>query len=199
MNDGQAWTRARETFAADLLPTEKLLWAGQPDVDVIFHPSDAYLIPFSLLFLGFALFWEWGVLHTSGSPPGDWFFKLWGIPFTVIGLYLAIGRFVANRWIKRRTFFALTDRRVLVKARLLRDRFLSADIRQVPFVKMTSRRDGGGTIDFGLPTLRFWTNTGSLEMWSVPIFSGVPVFFDIHDVDGVHKLVMQQRDAPQPR
>jgi hypothetical protein len=41
---------------------------------------------------------------------------------------------------------------------------------------MASRRDGVGTIDFGLPTLRFWTNTGSLEMWSLPVFSGVPVF-----------------------
>jgi hypothetical protein len=29
-----------------------------------------------------------------------------GVPFTVVGLYLAIGRFVVNRWIKRRTRFA---------------------------------------------------------------------------------------------
>jgi hypothetical protein len=80
MNDAQAWAHTRESFAADLLPNEKLLWAGQPDVGVTFHPSDAYRIPFSLLLLGFALFWEWGVLHTSGGPSGDWFFKLWGHP-----------------------------------------------------------------------------------------------------------------------
>jgi hypothetical protein len=58
-------------------------WRGRPDPKVTFHGSDAYLIPFSVLWAGFAFFWEWGVVHDDQS---DWFLALWGIPFVLIGV-----------------------------------------------------------------------------------------------------------------
>src|SRR4051812_14861337 len=71
-------------FTPDLLRDERILWTGQPDPSRIFAPSDLFMVPFSLLWGGFALFWEAGVLGLAGfgsGRPAPTFFALWGIPF----------------------------------------------------------------------------------------------------------------------
>jgi hypothetical protein len=63
----------------ELLAGESLLWAGQPQKKVIFHSRDWFAIPFSFMWGGFAIFWEWGVtggLGSSGRHSPD-FFMLW--------------------------------------------------------------------------------------------------------------------------
>jgi hypothetical protein len=45
----------------ELLSGESIVWAGQPNTRVIFHKQDLYMVPFSLLWGGFAIFWEAGV------------------------------------------------------------------------------------------------------------------------------------------
>ena len=42
----------------ELTSGESILWAGQPNTRVIFHKEDLFLIPFSLMWGGFAIFWE---------------------------------------------------------------------------------------------------------------------------------------------
>lgn len=67
------------------------VWSGQPDADVIFHKEDAYLIPFSLLWGGFTIFWEAaasGFVWSSNGATEPSFFSLWGIPFVLVGQYL---------------------------------------------------------------------------------------------------------------
>lgn len=91
-------------------PGERLLWSGRPDPEVRFAPADAFLVPFSVMWGGFAVFWEVGVL-TSGAGP---FFVLWGIPFVLMGLYFMVGRFVYKKRRKLRTAYALTNSRAIV-------------------------------------------------------------------------------------
>ena len=46
----------------NLLPGEQILWSGGPADGVLFFPRDALLIPFSVFWLGFAIFWESSVV-----------------------------------------------------------------------------------------------------------------------------------------
>jgi hypothetical protein len=62
------------------------------------------------MWAGFALFWESAVL-SSGGPV---FFKLWGIPFVAIGLYIVFGRFLLKSQRKLRTAYGITKQRALV-------------------------------------------------------------------------------------
>ena len=102
----------------ELTSGESVLWAGQPNPRIIFHKDDLYLIPFSLLWGGFAIFWEAGVSGYWGSGPNSgkqWVFgMLWGIPFVLVGQYMIWGRFLYAAWKKKRTHYAVTERRVVV-------------------------------------------------------------------------------------
>jgi len=82
-------TPAQRVLARELGKGEELLWTGQPKSGVYLEARDAIMVPFSLLWCGFAIFWEGSVL-VQNAPL---IFKLWGIPFVCIGLYMVVGRF----------------------------------------------------------------------------------------------------------
>ena len=48
----------RQVFQGRLAADEDVLWYGQPKTSVLFDANDIFLVPFSLLWGGFALFWE---------------------------------------------------------------------------------------------------------------------------------------------
>lgn len=89
---------------------EQLLWYGTPDPRVWFTSADVFMVPFSILWCAFAIFWESGVT-SSGAPV---VFKLWGIPFVAAGLYIVFGRFLYKRYRKSRTAYAVTTRRAMI-------------------------------------------------------------------------------------
>jgi hypothetical protein len=102
---------AAAQFEASLRPGEQLIWCGRPDPSVIFVPADIIAVPFTLVWLGIALAWEAGT-QAIAAPPA---FRLLGVPFVLIGVYLVAGRFV-TRWVRRRrTIYGVTSDRILVQ------------------------------------------------------------------------------------
>src|SRR5207244_7249306 len=86
---------------------ERLLWSGQPRGGIRLRGQDALLIPLSLLWGGFAIFWEFMALTAATKAPGPVavVFPVFGLPFVVIGLYLIFGRFIVDAKVRARTSY----------------------------------------------------------------------------------------------
>ena len=150
---------------------EKLLWSGTPKNGLMLRPTDTLAIPFSLMWGGFAIFWESGVV-TSGAPV---FMRLWGIPFVLIGIYMIVGRFFYDAWRRGNTTYGLTTSRAIIATAGPFPALKSLDLRTVTDVNLTERPDGTGTIAFGkekTPVFRAWNPwTGAP---AVPSFEMIP-------------------------
>lgn len=124
---------------------EKLLWSGAPRGGIRFRLADTFLIPFSLLWGGFAIFWEY--LAVTTAPANTPFpFSLFGLPFVLIGLYIIFGRFFVDAWQRSRTLYLLTDQRALIVSGLFVRDVKSLPLRSLQDFTLTERADGSGTI-----------------------------------------------------
>jgi hypothetical protein len=160
-----------------LRQSEQLRWVGKPDPRVLFTPADAFLVPFSLMWGGFAVFWEIQVI--TGDSPG--FFALWGIPFVLIGLYFIAGRFIYKRFRKRSTVYGLTDSRAIVSSS--HRAYDEIPLNGTPLSIRRSRSGRHVSVAFGPSRRNSYQNTG-LDFFSMGQDQGV-AFFDVDEPDAL--------------
>ena len=133
-------------------PGERLLWSGQPKQGLRLQASDALMIPFSLMWGGFAIFWEASVLgliplsnHGTHPPhPAPIFMAIFGIPFVLIGLYMIIGRFFFDAMSRKKTWYGVTDRRLIVLKSIFSSSVNSFDYANLPNLNLVERGDHSG-------------------------------------------------------
>src|SRR4051812_6815317 len=146
LNETKAWSVAKMStiesspIALELGNGEKLLWSGRPKQGIVLRPSDAFLIPFSLFWGGFALFWETMVV-TGGAP---FFFMIWGLPFLAIGAYMTVGRFFVDAYIRTKTYYGLTNQRAIIISGLINGQIKSVNVRTTSEIALDQRSDGSG-------------------------------------------------------
>lgn len=174
------------------MPGESICWAGMPNSQVIFHSDDWVAIPFSLIWTSFFVFCEGSALGKWGkNKQADIFLSLWGIPFLVLGNYMVWGRFLSDAWLKRRTFYAVTNRRVLIVQNAWRRETSTTFLEHIPSIEQEGTVRG--TLWLG-PKYPVLAGRGSpkrdMSRFSI---GDVPVFADIDDVDSVHRLIMELR------
>lgn len=124
---------------------ERLVWTGQPRKGIVFRPFDVFMIPFSALWLGFAVFWTYTAMR-GGAP---FFFAAFGLVFVGVGLVLLFGRFFLDARMREGTFYAITDRRVLILSGMKRTNLTTLSIKNLGLVEFSEKADGSGTIYLG--------------------------------------------------
>lgn len=177
-----------DAFQRYLDPGERIVWAGGPRQGVIFSGRDIFLVPFSLMWGGFAIFWESTVVLTGGPV----FFALWGVPFVVVGLYLIFGRFIADAWVRSRTVYALTDQRALILRQTTGERLTAVMLRNAVQTQLTLH-GARGDIDFEAGGA--WNGlrrpSAAWSLW-MPSLGGAS-FIGIDEPENVYRLAEQGR------
>ena len=181
-------------FQEDLRPGERLVWTGQPNPDRLLSLGDIMMIPFSLMWGGFAFFWEASVLSIYFKPGSNMpiVMPLFGIPFCLIGFWLIFGRFFTMRAMRKRTFYALTDQRALflTVGRQRNLQYVTIDS-QLNYQKSV-RADGSGSLMFASSQVPMWLTSFAAHQ---PGNTQAPAFTEIKDVDDVARLLDQQLAA----
>jgi hypothetical protein len=187
--------QAAAKIQPELMSGESVHWADTPNTRVIFHSDDWAMIPFSLMWTGFTVFWEAGALGFWGKEPQrggpNVFMALWGIPFLVMGNYMVWGRFLVDAWLKRRTYYAVTNRRVLVVQDGWKKKTSMTFLESIPAIE----REGAvtGTLWFG-PKYPVLAGRGEKKRDMSRFSLGdVPVFADIDNVEAVYRLILDLR------
>ncbi|HEX8424120.1 MAG TPA: PH domain-containing protein [Pyrinomonadaceae bacterium] len=171
------WNDQTQSVRAQLESGEQLLWSGQPRQGLVLRPSDAFMIPFSLLWGGFAIFWEVSVILT-GAPV---FFWLFGVPFVLIGLHLIFGRFFTDARARTHTFYGLTNDRILITSGKHGRRVQSLSLSTLGDITLDERGDGSGTITFApanplgrMGNFGTWPGAGASRGQMTPRFEMIP-------------------------
>ena len=124
-----------------LAPGENVLWRGKPEKGHLLGAQDVIMIPFSIVWCGFSVFWFTTALMNAPLP-----FALFGVPFVCVGLYITVGRFVHISWLHKRTAYVITNRKII---RRRGSKIDMLDGKTMPTIYVTARTDGTGTIRFG--------------------------------------------------
>lgn len=89
-------------------PGERILWQGRPVPGIVWRPQQLVALLFGLAFAGFALFW----MLMAASAGG--FFWMFGLIHFSVGLTVSFGPFFWPAYMRRHTWYTLTDRRAFI-------------------------------------------------------------------------------------
>lgn len=176
-----------DTAKPQLLPGERVVWEGRPYTGFIFRSVEVFLIPFSLLWGGFALFW-----NVTAWTTADLSFNLFGLPFLIAGLYITFGRFLVDISLRKNLAYFVTNKRILVERRGSGSNTKSLDIKRLPALELDERSDGSGTIRFG--SSGGWFTGNNFGIWQ-PTFDPTPQFIRIPNVRSVYQTIQKQTES----
>ena len=169
-----------------LTPDEKIIWEGKPDKkSFLFMGPSWFIIPFTFLWFGFALFWEI-TAWVSGAPT---FFLLFGGLFVAMGFYIAIGRFFVAGKEYDNLYYVLTDKRALIQQGISNLEFQSVDLKKVSDIELHLKSTGKGDIVFGSKgVMRFYIpGWPMMKKW----YSLPPAFYGIDNAQELYKKISE--------
>ena len=142
------------------------------------------MIPFSLLWGGFAFFWEYSAF-TGNAPP---FFLLFGGVFVLVGIYFILGRFIVDSFIRSKTYYGVTNNRIIFLTEFPSQKIKSLNLRTLSDITYTNKPDNTGTISFGpensmgaMMNGMYWPGAGQYQS---------PKFELIKDVNNIYDIVL---------
>lgn len=181
-----------------LEPGERLLWSGFPRQGLMLRAEDAFLIPFSLLWGGFAILWEYSVITGEPDVPDqfnlwDKFFVLWGVPFVLFGLYFIFGRFIADAARRGRTIYAVTNTRAILLTNFFGHSLRSIQLSGLNEIGLSKKAEGRGTITFGPANYVY-----GVRGWPSTSHNTAPVFESVARAQDILKIIRDAQAASRP-
>lgn len=128
----------------DLLPGERVLWAGEPVQRPLYVAADGVIAPAGLI-LAVAALWFLLVKQPSGGAMAG------AVVVLVLGLYGAVGRQAVRYLALGRTTYAVTDSRIIARSGLFRQKERSSELAGLSAPVLKPGRSSTGTIGFGEP------------------------------------------------
>lgn len=127
-------------------PHEDVLWWGRPPRGIMLRKADWLVVPFSIAWCGMVL----GAANSNWAKDASLFGTLFLLFFLAVGLYMLVGRFIHDGWLREHTFYAVTPTRALI---VTRKAVQSIALDRLAEISLSESRDGSGSIVFGPRTL----------------------------------------------
>jgi hypothetical protein len=180
-------TKAAEIIKQYLQPTEVLIWAGQPKKGIVFEPIDIlktiYILAF-LVFTYFAIKFLSEVSILLSVPIGIIFFSA--------GFILGIGRFFIDAELRKKTFYGLTDKRIIIVSRIFPKKMQSVWLNSKPKIQfLPNLLNETSTIDIGLKEP---TGFGKGGVSWFPNSKSYSYLYRLSEGDFVHKKIREITD-----
>lgn len=149
-----------DVLRRQLAPGERVLWHGRPPQGLLLRRADAWLIPLSCAWGGGVIFNVLHLLKTSAQMEDRaemGFLVVWGLPFVLVGLYLMLGRFWVDAYLRARTCYVLTHERLLLVGGWSGQQIKSLPLRNLPQITLKVNASGGGVIQLGSESRSLWS------------------------------------------
>ncbi len=135
-------------LARELREHERVLWCAMPRQGIVLRWSDLIAVPMGLAWAALASLAGYAVL-LSGKATRILLIVV--VPFVLIGLYLAIGRFLVDRYQRSHTYYAVTDQRIVILRDAPRPVAQSLSLAGLGEITVYERGDESGGIIFAPP------------------------------------------------
>ena len=170
MADDPMTNDAESRIREELNPAEVLLWAGRPRQGLVLRKGEWFVITPHLLLLAFAIFWT--VVAIAMGAPIE--FRIAGVLFIGLALYVTIGRFWGDSYERSKTFYGLTNKRVIIIWGLLWQLVRSVPLEIIDDVLIREDANQSATIRFirKWSIMSIWLN----DRWNFHRVHGVPQF-----------------------
>src|SRR3954470_12796021 len=126
----------------DLLPGERVLWAGEPVQRPLYVAADGVIAPAGLILAVAALWFLLAKQPSGGTMAG-------AVIMLVIGVYGAVGRSAVRYLALGRTTYAVTDSRIIARSGLFRQKERASELAGLSAPALKTGPSRTGTIAFG--------------------------------------------------
>jgi len=173
---------AQAAVVRELQAGEHLLWSGMPRQGLRFRSGDIFMVPFSLLWGGIVFSGIYKNITSHKEPSGSMVLLL---PFVVMGIYLIAGRFFIDSYQRSRTYYGVTNQRVLILSGIWTREVKAISLSNLNEISLTERSDGSGDIVFGSMNPMYAMGRSGMNK------NAVPAFELIEDVRQIYNLIQQ--------
>jgi hypothetical protein len=177
-----------QAVSPELSAGEKILWCGQARGGLQFNPINVMTLPIGVIWLLIGIIF--GIIlkrpsYVAQQSSFDQFTaSLFLITCFLVALFCIFGVFFADMFWRKHTYYAVTNKRVMLVTKWFSSKVQSLALPQLP-MKLTTKADGSGNIVFGSTGAGgfIWSRAGRIRIFTMPCsFAGIDDAQRVYDI-----------------